>query len=108
MIPSLLWLVLKGALFVVGAIVYWKRPQDESALRFYILCVVTVAAYSGGYHWAHILTQDLLMLVFIVCAIMLPVTNLHFYLVFPRKKRWLSQYPGLMLLAIYGVPLCNL
>jgi transcriptional regulator with GAF, ATPase, and Fis domain len=108
MVPSLLWLVLKGSLFVVGTIVYWKRPQDESALRFYLLCVVTLGAYSGGYHWAHILTEPALMLVFIVCAILLPVTNLHFYLVFPRKNRWLEQYPIWMLIAIYGIPLCNL
>ena len=51
MIPSILWLFLKGSLFVVGAFVYWKRPTDESAQRFYLLCVVTVGAYIGGYHW---------------------------------------------------------
>jgi hypothetical protein len=107
-VPSVLWLFLKGALFVVGALVYWKRPHDEAALRFYILCVVTLGAYIGGYHWTHILPQPALVIVFMICAILLPVASLHFYLVFPRKKRWLQEYPRRMLLAVYGLPLCTL
>ena len=108
LIPSLLWLFLKGGLFVVGALVYWKRPHDEAALRLYILCVVTVGAYIGGYHWTQILTEPVLILVFMVCAILMPVCGLHFYLVFPRRNRWLEQYPKRMLVAIYGLPVCTL
>jgi transcriptional regulator with GAF, ATPase, and Fis domain len=108
MVPSVIWLFLKGALFIVGALVYWKRPNDEAALRFYILCVVTVGAYIGGYHWSLIATQPVMILVFMACAIFLPVASLHFYLVFPRKKLWLELYPGRVLLAVYGIPLINL
>jgi hypothetical protein len=89
MIPSLIWLFLKGSLFVIGVIVYLKRPDDESAERFYILCVVTLGAYIGGYHWTQIVTHPVLSTIFTACAMMLPVASLHFYLVFPCKKTWL-------------------
>ncbi len=108
MIPSVIWLLLKGALFVIGALVYWKRPGDESAVRFYILCVVTLGAYIGGYHWTQIVTQPVLFIMFTACAVLLPVASLHFYLVFPRKKVWLERYPRATLAVIYGVPLANL
>ena len=108
MIPSVIWLLLKGALFVIGALVYWKRPDDEAAIRFYILCVITLGAYIGGYHWTHIVTQPILQIVFMTCAVLLPVASLHFYLVFPRKKDWLKRFPGRILTAVYGVPLVNL
>ncbi|MSQ94939.1 MAG: AAA family ATPase [Gemmataceae bacterium] len=108
LIPSLIWLFLKGSLFVIGALVYWKRPRDESAIRFYILCVITLSAYIGGYHWTQIVTEPALMVIFMACGILLPVTSLHFYLVFPRKHAWLEKYPLRTLAAVYGIPLANL
>ena len=108
MIPSLIWLFLKGALFVIGAVVYWKRPNDEAALRFYILCAITLGAYMGGYHWTHIVTQPILMIAFMTCAILLPVASLHFYLVFPHRKGWLQEHPRQTLAAVYGLPLVTL
>jgi transcriptional regulator with GAF, ATPase, and Fis domain len=108
MIPSLIWLLLKGALFLIGALVYWKRPDDEAAIRFYILCVITLGAYIGGYHWTHSVTHPVLFIVFMTCAVLLPVASLHFYLVFPRKKYWLERFPRRIMTAVYGVPLVNL
>jgi uncharacterized membrane protein YhaH (DUF805 family) len=108
MIPSIIWLFLKLALFVIGAFVYWKRPDDDSASRFYVLCVITLGAYIGGYHWTHIVTQPVLQIIFTVCAILLPVASLHFYLVFPHKKVWLERYPVRVLTLVYGLPLLNL
>ena len=108
MIPSLIWLLIKGALFVIGAMVYWKRPNDEAAERFYILCVVTLGAYIGGYHWAQIVTHPVLSIIFMACAVMLPVASLHFYLVFPHKKTWLERYPCRTLAVVYGLPVLNL
>ena len=108
LVPSLIWLFLKGALFVIGAVVYWKRPDDEAALRFYILCVITLGAYIGGYHWTHIVIEPALNIVFMTCAVLLPVASLHFYLVFPRKKVWLERYPRRILAAVYGIPVLNL
>ncbi len=106
--PSFLWFFLKLFLFTVGAIVFWKRPNDGAAAQFFLLCAVTLGAYTGGYHWSHFTTQPAVLIVFMICGILLPVVNLHFYLVFPRKKAWLEHYPGRTLLAIYSPPVVTL
>lgn len=105
LVPSVLWFFLKMLLFTVGALVLWKRPADSAAAQFFVLCVVTLGAYMGGYNWNHIVTQPGLILVFMVCAVLLPVVSLHFYFVFPRKKAILVKYPRATLAAIYGLPL---
>jgi transcriptional regulator with GAF, ATPase, and Fis domain len=104
LIPSILWFFLKLGLFLVGALVFWKRPGDQSAAHFFLLCIVTLGAFMGGYHWNRIATQPALLLPFMLCAVLLPAVTLHFYLVFPRPKTFLQRRPGWTALAIYGVP----
>jgi transcriptional regulator with GAF, ATPase, and Fis domain len=104
-IPSILWFLLKLSLFVVGALVLWKRPYDPASTQFYLLCAVTLGAYMGGYHWTHIATQPWMLVVFMVCAVLLPAVSLHFFLIFPRRKRFHEAAPRLTLSAVYGVPL---
>jgi transcriptional regulator with GAF, ATPase, and Fis domain len=104
LVPSVSWFCLKLMLFLVGALVLWKRPTDMAAVLFFLLCIVTLGAYMGGYHWPYIATQPALLLVFMVCAVTLPVVSLHFYLYFPRPKGWLVSHPGRSLLLIYGPP----
>jgi transcriptional regulator with GAF, ATPase, and Fis domain len=106
--PSFLWFFLKVFLFTVGAIVFWKRPNDDAAALFFLLCVVTLGAYVGGYHWSHFTTRPVFLIIFMICGILLPVVNLHFYLLFPRKKVWLATHPRRTILAIYGPPLLTL
>jgi DNA-binding NtrC family response regulator len=101
-VPSVLWFFLKIGLFVVGAMVFWKRPADRSAAQFFCLCIASFGAYMGGYHWARIVTQPVLLVVFMVCALLLPAVTLHFYLIFPRPKRLLERRPGWVLAGIYG------
>ncbi len=103
-LPSLLWIVLQAGLFLVGVIVFWKRPDDVGARMFYLQSLVVIAAYMGGYHWSRICTQPILTGTYIVCAAMLPAVNLHFFLLFPSPKRFYFRRPGLTLAAIYGVP----
>ncbi|MCS7046023.1 MAG: sigma 54-interacting transcriptional regulator [Gemmataceae bacterium] len=103
-IPSLLWFALKACLFAVGGLVFWKRPYDPAATRFYVLCVVTLGAYLGGYHWTNIATIPWMLLVFMVCAVMLPAVNLHFNLSFPRPKPFQQRHPWITAAAVYGVP----
>jgi transcriptional regulator with GAF, ATPase, and Fis domain len=105
LVPSVLWFFLKMVLFLVGALVLWKRPTDTAATQFFFLCVVTLGAYMGGYHWNHIANQPVFLLVFMICAVLLPVVSLHFYFVFPRKKPILLRHPVWTLGAIYGLPL---
>lgn len=102
--PSIAWFILQLGLFVVGMLVFCKRPEDASATQFFILCIVTLGAYLGGYHWIRIAAQPLLLLPFMCCAVLLPVVLLHFYLVFPRPKPWMKTHPVLSLVAIYSMP----
>ncbi len=108
LVPSAIWLVLKFSLFLVGAFVFWKRPEDRSAILFFLFCILAVGAYMGGYHWARIVAQPALVLVFMVSAVLLPVVNLHFMLVFPRPKAFLEQRRNWTLAAVYGPPLAFL
>jgi transcriptional regulator with GAF, ATPase, and Fis domain len=105
LVPSVLWFLLKGGLFLVGALVLWKRPQDRSAAQFFRLCIVSCGAYLGGYHWSRIATQPALLVVFMVCAVLLPPVSLHFYLLFPRPKGALQRRPLSVLAFVYGPPL---
>jgi transcriptional regulator with GAF, ATPase, and Fis domain len=107
-LPSILWFFVKIGLFIVGAIVYWKRPEDRSARQFFVLCIVTFGAYIGGYQWSRIVTEPPLILVFMVCSVLLPAVSLHFYLVFPRPKPLLERRPRTVLAAIYGLPMAFL
>jgi transcriptional regulator with GAF, ATPase, and Fis domain len=104
LVPSILWFFLKLGLFAVGVLVFWKRPEDSSAAQFFLLCIVTLAAYMGGYHWTRISTQLVLVLVFMTCGVMLPAVSLHFYLLFPRTKALLLRHSWKLLLIIYGLP----
>jgi transcriptional regulator with GAF, ATPase, and Fis domain len=108
LLPSFIWFFLKIFLFTAGAIVFWKRPDDAAAAQFFLLCVVTLGAFMGGYHWAHFITLPPILVVFMVCAVLLPVVSLHFYLVFPRKKAWLAHFPRRTLVVLYGPPLATL
>ncbi len=105
LLPSVLWFFLKIGLFVVAAVVYWKRTTDRSAARFFLFSTLAFGAYMGGYHWARIVTQPALLLVFMACAVLLPAVSLHFYLVFPRPKATLERRPLAVLAALYGPPL---
>jgi transcriptional regulator with GAF, ATPase, and Fis domain len=103
-IPSILWFTIKAGLFIVGALVFWKRPEDRSAMQFFLLCTVTVSAYMGGYHWQGIVTHPALLLVFIASAVLLPAVSLHFYLLFPRPKAFFLRRPRGTLAIIYTLP----
>jgi transcriptional regulator with GAF, ATPase, and Fis domain len=104
LVPSVLWFCLKAGLFAVGALVFWKRPDDPSARQFFVLSIVTFGAFMGGYHWSRIITQPVLLLIFMISAMLLPAVSLHFYLVFPRPKTFLQQHPRRTLLAVYSLP----
>jgi transcriptional regulator with GAF, ATPase, and Fis domain len=106
-VPSLAWFMVKMGLFFIGAVVFWQRPEDRAARRFFILCIFNVGAFMGGYHWLRIATNPPLSAIFMICAVLLPVVSLHFYLVFPKPKPFLERHPRWTLGLLYGVP-CTL
>ncbi len=103
-VHSLVWLAVKLTLFGFIAVVLWKRPNHEATFRFFLLCVVTIGAFMGGYHWLRIASCPPLVLIFMICAVLLPVVSLHFYLSFPRPKQFLRRFPKLTLGIMYGIP----
>jgi transcriptional regulator with GAF, ATPase, and Fis domain len=105
LLPTVLWFFIKAGLFVVGALVLWKRPEEPYARMFFLLSVVSCGAYIGGYHWQGIATQPTLLVVFMVSCFLLPSVSLHFYLVFPRPKPFFTRQPGITLIGLYGPPL---
>lgn len=105
LLPSVLWIVLETGLFFIGAIIYWKRPRDVGARLFYLQLLVAIGAYMGGYHWARICTQPVLTFTYILCAVLLPAVNLHFFIAFPNPKRFVRARPFTTWSGIYGVPL---
>jgi transcriptional regulator with GAF, ATPase, and Fis domain len=100
---SLVWFLQEMLIFAIGARVFWKRPHDESAQLFFAVCIVTVGAFMGGYHWTEIVTEPGLIYPFASFAVFVPVVNLHFFLVFPRPNPVMLRHKRRVLLALYGV-----
>ena len=101
---SCVWFLQELLIFGVGARVFWKRPGDVSARLFFVLCLVTVGAYMGGYHWTEIVVRPALIYPFVFFALLVPVVNLHFFLVFPRQNPVLLRHRRLVLIVLYGIP----
>lgn len=99
------WSIIKAGLFFVGALLLWRRPEEIYARQFFILCVVSCGAYLGGYHWARIATEPILILVFMICSVLLPPVCLHFYLMFPNRKPILERHPTATLFWVYIFPI---
>ncbi len=105
---SFLWFLQEMIIFAVGARVLWMRPWDVPARVFFWLCVVTVGAFMGGYHWSQIVVFSPLIFLFAAFAVFMPVVSLHFYLVFPREHPLLKSRRRLMMGLIYGTPIVAL
>ena len=54
---SLVWFLQEMVIFAIGAGSSGSGPDDDSARLFFWLCVVTVGAYMGGYHWTEIVVE---------------------------------------------------
>ncbi len=105
---SLVWFGQEMVIFLLGARVFWKRPRDDSARLFFWLCMVTVGAYMGGYHWTEIVSQPVLIYSFVLFAVFVPVVSLHFGLVFPRPNPLYLIHRRRVLRTIYGLATINM
>ncbi len=105
---SLVWFVQEMLIFAVGFYVFWKRPRDASAHLFFWLCIVTVGAFMGGYHWTEIVVEPVLIYLFVLFALFVPVVSLHLYLVFPRVHPIYEKHRRGVLSLIYGIGLIYL
>ncbi len=101
---TVFWFFQEMVIFAIGAGVFWKRPNDDSAKVFFALCVVTVVAFMGGYHWSQIAGNPPLIYLFAGFVVFVPMVSLHFYLIFPRLNPIFALYRRRVLAALYGVP----
>ena len=93
--PSVLWVWLEVAALLGGALVpcCLERRTHSAAAQFFLLCVVTLGAYMGGYHWNHIATSPFLVLVFMTCAVVLPCLTCTLISCFRTRSRSSSNIP---------------
>lgn len=101
---TLVWFLLELVIFSVGAVAFWNRPYDDSARLFFVMCTVTLAAFVGGFHWWTLGSSFWLNVPFAICGILLPPVIVHFFLLFPRPKPPLINWPKSVIAAIYTVP----
>lgn len=101
---SFVWFVLQLGVFAFGALAFWNRPYDRASRMFFLASLITMGAYLGGFHWWIVASNLWLNILFTLCAVLVPALTLHFFLVFPRPKLFLSRRPVLVLLAVYAVP----
>lgn len=100
----LLWFLLELGIFTVGAVAFWTRPFDRAARVFFAMCIVTVGAFVGGYHWWVIAGILWINIPFAICAVFVPSVTLHFFLIFPYPKGPMAAYPRLTKSLLYGPP----
>ena len=101
---TLVWFLLQLGITAVGALSVWQRPFDRPARLFFAMCVVTLGAFVGGFHWWIVASSLALNLPFVACALFVPVVSLHFFLTYPRRTWPLTHFPRVALAALYFVP----
>ena len=101
---SLIWFLLQLAIFAVSGLAVWRRPYDGPARLFFAMCIVTLGAFVGGFHWWLVAGSPWLNTPFVLCGVLLPVVSLHFFLAYPRPRPPLSTHPRLTLSIGYGIP----
>jgi len=101
---SFTWLVLQLGILLVGGLAWWARPFDRSAGVFFLMCLVTLAGFVGGFHWWVVAGRLWLTIPFAISAMLIPVVTLHFFCLFPEPKPWVHDRPWLAPLGIYALP----
>ncbi len=90
-----LYEVILGFLFFfIGLFVFRRRPEDRSARIFFLLCVLFLLFFvcrlrPASYWWIDLFVQN----TGTVSLFLLPAVFLHFFLIFPRPKRFAFAKP---------------
>ncbi len=101
---TFVWFLLQLGITAVSALAVWHRSFDRPARLFFAMCLVTMGAFVGGFHWWIVASSLFLNIPFVACAVGVPVVSLHFFLVYPRRTWPLTQFPRTALSALYLVP----
>ena len=97
---AIAWLGIQGVVFALAWFAYRRRPEDQANRMFLVLSATTLIAIVGGSHWWLLAARPTLAAPFLLAAILLPATLLHFAVRFPRSSGQPLTLPQRM--AIYG------
>jgi len=92
--------------FIAGAWIVWRNRRLEAARLFYILCTLFLIYFFAAsdrstiYYWSDLFVRN----VGTFASLMVPPLFLHFFLVFPERRRAMDRFPWLLPL-IYALPL---
>lgn len=86
--------LLALAYWVIGLLIYIKGNQHQSARLFFQLCLLFAIFFmtnlnQSSYFWGDIITQNAGAL----ARFFLPALFLHFFLIFPEKKHFVTRNP---------------
>jgi len=99
---SLAWFLMKMIIFVIGALVVWRRPGDLSANLFFVHSCITVVAFLGGFHWLSMTRTWILFWPMLACTMLVAPVTFHFFLSFPQVHPLARRWPWGSLVAIYS------
>lgn len=97
--------VLALAYWVIGLLVFVRGSDQQTARLFFRMCLLFAIFFMtnldrSSYFWGDIITQN----AGAMARFFLPAIFLHFFLVFPEKRIYLTRWPWLEWL-LYIVPL---
>jgi len=104
---TLVWFLCQLGIFGLSALAFWKRPFDRPARLFFAMCIVTLGAFVGGYHWWLLAGRMFLIFPFVLSALLLPSVTLHFFLAYPHPKTIITRWHKATLWGLYGPPLVS-
>ncbi|MFO7652195.1 MAG: SpoIIE family protein phosphatase [Candidatus Krumholzibacteriia bacterium] len=95
-VPYLVNVVLTLVYFTIGFLVYLRSRNERPARLFFLLCLLFGMYFmtnldESRYFWGDLLTQNVGAFV----RFFLPALFVHFFLVFPQEKRFLTRHPFL-------------
>ncbi|HET6424706.1 MAG TPA: sigma 54-interacting transcriptional regulator [Planctomycetaceae bacterium] len=105
---SLLWFLLEIVVLGLSGVAVWRRPYDRPTRVFFAMCACTLSAFIGGFHWWLLSGSPWLTIPFALCAMLVPVITLHFFLVYPRPKWLLVKWPRATWVAVYSLPVASM
>lgn len=97
--------VLALAYWIIGLLVFLRGSDQQAARLFFRMCLLFAIFFMtnldrSSYFWGDIITQN----AGAMARFFLPAIFLHFFLVFPEKRIYLTRYPWLEP-SIYLLPL---
>jgi formate hydrogenlyase transcriptional activator len=101
---TLIWFLLELVVLGLSGVAVWRRHYDRPTRVFFAMCATTLGAFVGGFHWWLLSGSLWLTIPFAICAMLVPIVTLHFFLVYPRPKEFLARWPRTTWLVVYVIP----